>query len=68
MERAWAVARNLISRYSLLWEMFLSSVFVSLIVTYLKVRDFFFLVCLLYFKPRLYFYNAFSSNSNKVIW
>lgn len=43
MERAWAVARNLISRYSLLWEMFLSSVFVSLIVTYLKVRDFFFL-------------------------
>lgn len=30
MECAWAVARNLISRYSLLWEMVLPLGFVSL--------------------------------------
>lgn len=64
MERAWAVARNLISRYSLLWEMVLSLGFVSLVVTYLKVKVFFF--PLLYFKPSLYFYK--SPNSNKVVW
>lgn len=40
MEHAWAVARNLISTYSLLWEMVLSLGFVSLVVTYLKVKGF----------------------------
>lgn len=71
MECAWAVARNLISRYSLLWEMVLPLGFVSLRSNLFKSKSlvmvwfFFFLA---YFILNQAFIFKKSSNSSKVIW